>query len=353
MCHLGCVANRWAQGSARHRDPAPTRRASGPRRRHTVVGLPRVRSPAPSASPWAHSSPPGSEGALHVWSYRPCAAQLRGVPVRPGSIDGPVRSAASQCSQMRWHVTRGERTRPYWPWRAGQREGEAPPVGSDAAEGWRTARRRSLSASHRAADGAGPSIEPARTYAHGISTGPAVAVSCAWPRWETAAGLVCAVWRAVTQSANQSVSKSCCAWARRAGSAQCTVPSALPGSIITLGTFSHPPDALTCRPQRGRAASTGRGGAPEAVKTQFWPAVMAPRRSGLSADDAAASHRAVDGAVPSIDAARTRAHGTTRGAVAVSRASCPRIPAIPSTFRVWPRPLMRDLTGCIRKQTAA
>jgi hypothetical protein len=128
-------------------------------------------------------------------SYRPCAAQLRGVPVRPGSIDGPVRSAASQCSQMRWHVTRGERTRPYWPWRAGQREGEAPPVGSDAAEGWRTARRRSLSASHRAADGAGPSIEPARTYAHGISTGPAVAVSCAWPRWETAAGLVCAVWR--------------------------------------------------------------------------------------------------------------------------------------------------------------
>jgi hypothetical protein len=129
---------------------------------------------------------------------------------------------------------------------------------------------------------------------------------------------------AVNQSANQSASKSCCAWARRAGSAQGTVPSALPGSIITLGTFSHPPDALTCRPQRGQAASTGRGGAPEAVKTQFWPAVMAPRRTGLSADDAAASHRAADGAVPSIEAARTRAHGTTRGAVAVSRTFCPR-----------------------------
>ena len=129
---------------------------------------------------------------------------------------------------------------------------------------------------------------------------------------------------AVNQSANQSVSKSCCAWARRAGSAQGTVPSALPGSIITLGTFSHPPDALTCRPQRGRAASTGRAGVPEAVKTRFWPAVMAPRRAGLSADDAAASHRAVDGAVPSIEGAWTRAHGTTRGAVAVSRAFCPR-----------------------------
>eukprot|EP01046_Picozoa_sp_COSAG06_P027473 COSAG06_NODE_2429_length_6891_cov_159.822733_3_plen_172_part_00 len=119
---------------------------------------------------------------------------------------------------------------------------------------------------------------------------------------------------------DQSVSKSCCTWARRAGSAQGTVPSALPGSIAIIGTFSHPPDALTCRPHRARAASAGRGGVPEAVKTHFWPAVMAPRRAGLGADDAVASHRAVDSAGPSIEGARTHAHGTTRGAVAVSRA---------------------------------
>jgi hypothetical protein len=35
-------------------------------------------------------------------------------------------------------------------------------------------------ASRRAADGAIPSIEPARTYAHGTSTGAVAAVSCVW-----------------------------------------------------------------------------------------------------------------------------------------------------------------------------
>jgi hypothetical protein len=37
-------------------------------------------------------------------------------------------------------------------------------------------------ASHSAADGAGASIEGARTYAHGISRGAVVAVSCVWSR---------------------------------------------------------------------------------------------------------------------------------------------------------------------------
>jgi hypothetical protein len=73
-----------------------------------------------------------------------------------------------------------------------------------------------------------------------------------------AAGLVWAAERAEPPAA-RTVSKSSCAWARRAGSAQGTAPSALPGSIAMFGTFSHRPDAPSCRPQRGRPASTGRG----------------------------------------------------------------------------------------------
>jgi hypothetical protein len=37
-------------------------------------------------------------------------------------------------------------------------------------------------ASHRAADGTGPSIEPARTHAGGISRGAVAAVTCVWHR---------------------------------------------------------------------------------------------------------------------------------------------------------------------------
>ena len=36
-------------------------------------------------------------------------------------------------------------------------------------------------ASHSAADGTGPSIKGARTYAHGTSSGAVAAVSCGWP----------------------------------------------------------------------------------------------------------------------------------------------------------------------------
>ena len=47
---------------------------------------------------------------------------------------------------------------------------------------------------------------------------------------------------------------------------------------------------------------------------------MTPRVGGPRADDLVASHRAADGAGPSIEAARTYAHGTSRGAAAaVSR----------------------------------
>ena len=46
------------------------------------------------------------------------------------------------------------------------------------------------------------------------------------------------------------------------------------------------------------------------------PAVMTPRRAALRANDVGASHRAADGADPSIPGARTHAHGTSMGAAA-------------------------------------
>jgi hypothetical protein len=128
------------------------------------------------------------------------------------------------------------------------------------------------------------------------------------------AGLVRALERR-DRRCGQSVSKSSCAWARRAGSAQGTFPSALPGSTAVLGCFSHQPDALTCHTLRGKPASTGRGGVSRASKCRRWPAVMTPRHAALRADDAVASHRAADGAGPSIEGARTCAHGISRGAV--------------------------------------
>jgi hypothetical protein len=91
------------------------------------------------------------------------------------------------------------------------------------------------------------------------------------------------------------------------------------------GTFSHQPEALTWHPQRGEPASTGRGeGLPNASAERRWPAVMTPRLVALRADDAVASHRAADGAGPSIEAARTYAHGTSTGAVTAVSCFRPR-----------------------------
>ena len=115
-------------------------------------------------------------------------------------------------------------------------------------------------------------------------------------------------------SVGQVVSKSSCTWALRAGSAQGTGPSALPGSTTPLGCFSHQPDALTCHTQRGKPAQAGRGGPPEALHTRHWPAVMTPRRVAQRAVDVVAPRRAADGVAPSIDGARTCAGATTRGA---------------------------------------
>ena len=55
---------------------------------------------------------------------------------------------------------------------------------------------------------------------------------------------------------------------------------------------------------------------PKRATTRRWSAVMTPRDAGLRADDAVTSHRAADGAVPSIEGARTYAHFISRGAMA-------------------------------------
>ena len=62
---------------------------------------------------------------------------------------------------------------------------------------------------------------------------------------------------------------------------------------------------------------------------------MTPRLAALRADDAVASHRAVDGAGPSIKAARTYAHGTSTGAV--TAVSCFRS-VISEDHHIVPRP---------------
>jgi hypothetical protein len=80
--------------------------------------------------------------------------------------------------------------------------------------------------------------------------------------------------------------------------------------------------------QKRRPATQSEGSRPapateshrRASLWRLWPAAMTPRLAGVRAEDVVASHRAADGAVPSIEGARTHAYATPRGVVAVSRA---------------------------------
>ena len=154
--------------------------------------------------------------------------------------------------------------------------------------------------------------------------GTRVAVAVGWS--ERRSGLLWVAER-VESLLRQTLSKSSCTWAERAGSAQGTLPSALPGSKVMFGTFSHKPDAPNGQPQRGKPASTGCGEPPGCKVARLWPAVMTPRHAAPRADDAVASHRAADGAGPSIEGARTYAHFISRGAGAASPAFRSAIPA--------------------------
>jgi hypothetical protein len=128
-------------------------------------------------------------------------------------------------------------------------------------------------------------------------------------------------------------SKKCsCAWAHRAGFAHTPVPRAQSGSTAMIGRFSDRPDAPIGQPQREYPANQAAAGVPNARRARRWSAAMTPRDGGLRADDVAASHRAVDGAGPSIKAARTYAHGTRRGAVAAVSCVWPRDPDQSESF---------------------
>jgi hypothetical protein len=109
--------------------------------------------------------------------------------------------------------------------------------------------------------------------------------------------------------------KDSCEGAQRAGSAQGTAPRGLRGSDAVIGCFSRQPEALTGHPQRAHPARLAAESAPKALTSRRWPAVMTPRNGGLRAADAVASHRAADGAGPSIEGAWTHAGGISRGAV--------------------------------------
>ena len=123
-----------------------------------------------------------------------------------------------------------------------------------------------------------------------------------------------------------SPAKSSCARAQRAGSAQGSVPRAPLASAVTLGGFSHQPDALNSHPHRGNRASTARGDGHFPAKKRRWPAAMTPRgRESVGCEPTMEwlTHRAADGGGPSIEAARTHGRGTSRGAVAGLRAFGP------------------------------
>ena len=129
-----------------------------------------------------------------------------------------------------------------------------------------------------------------------------------------------------------------------AGGAPHPGPTGLDRRYTPVRSASRRPDALTCHPERGNPARLAAEGVPIPSGERLWPAVTTPRRARLRADGAVASHRAADGAVPSIEAARTRAHFISRGAAVgfpAFRAAIPR--------HIWrrssrPRPL--DILLC-------
>lgn len=121
-------------------------------------------------------------------------------------------------------------------------------------------------------------------------------------------------------------------WSRRGRSEKCcrTAPyvgSAHHPALSLLYAFSSymlwqaATADCTCRPsKRIDSAALATQGVQNAGKTRFWSTVMKPRHATLRASGATAPHRAVHGAGPSIKAAPTNTHCTTREAVAVSLA---------------------------------
>ena len=106
----------------------------------------------------------------------------------------------------------------------------------------------------------------------------------------------------------------------RVGAARWLCSEHRPEGSVWLGSYARVLlTSVTCAdlpPPTSISDQTGRGRRAKLLRTRQWPAVMTPRDGELRADDVAASRRAADGAGPSIEAARTCAHGDRRGAVA-------------------------------------
>ena len=100
-----------------------------------------------------------------------------------------------------------------------------------------------------------------------------------------------------------------------AGAALRPGPAGLDRRPASVHDVSRGLDALTYHTWRAHAARLAAQSVPNEALARRWPAVMTPRDGGLRAAELVASHRAADGAGPSIEGARTYAGGISRGAV--------------------------------------
>ena len=122
-----------------------------------------------------------------------------------------------------------------------------------------------------------------------------------------------------------------------AGAALSPGPAGLDRRPASVHDVSRGLDALTYHTWRAHAARLAAQSVPNEALARRWPAVMTPRDGGLRAAELVASHRAADGAGPSIEGARTYAGGISRGAVVRFRAFRTSM-GYPSSWLDRPRP---------------
>eukprot|EP01046_Picozoa_sp_COSAG06_P024645 COSAG06_NODE_2021_length_7833_cov_3.800233_3_plen_215_part_00 len=112
----------------------------------------------------------------------------------------------------------------------------------------------------------------------------------------------------------------------RVGAARWLCSGYRPEGYARLGSYDRglltPARCADVPPPAREAGHTARGERAKTLNSARWPAVMTLKHAAQRSDDAVASHRAADGDGPSIEAARTHAHATSRGAGAA--VSCVR-----------------------------
>ena len=172
------IGGRW--GSL-HRDPDPASRASGPYGRSWQSMWPERGRPAAEARS-ARTAALLARTVRKARLCRPCAA---GAALSPGPTGLDRRNDLVRGTLHRWRGCCRPRlasSRPSGTRRCLLHDEKAPSRSAVMTPRDGALRADEVVASHSAADGAGPSIEGARTYAHGISRGAVVAVSCVWSR---------------------------------------------------------------------------------------------------------------------------------------------------------------------------